>query len=367
MYLREIKVKNVRSLTDLTWRLPAEAPRAGWHVLIGDNGAGKSSLLRAVAMVLVGPKEIPALREDWASWLPPGEKQATVRLSLEFDEKVDWWAKTGNIGANPLAVGMHIIRGEQGTAPIPIKIASPAPDRHVWSGKHGWFAVAYGPFRRFRGGDRDMEKLFSASPHLARFLSVFGENVALSECLQWLQQLRFRQLEDKRSQEGTLLNALTAFINGSGLLPHGAQLDEVKSNEVRFRDGNGVPIAVEQLSDGFRSIMSMTFELIRQMTRVFTPAEIFDSADATKIKVPGVVLIDEVDAHLHPSWQHRVGGWFRAHFPRMQFLVTTHSPIICQAADVGSVFRLATPGSAEKSGMLTGVELDRLLYGSVLN
>src|SRR5712671_2638426 len=82
---------------------------------------------------------------------------------------------------------------------------------------------------------------------------------------------------------------------------------------------------------------------------------------------PGVVLIDEVDAHLHPTWQRRIGLWLREHFPKMQFIVTTHSPLICQAADVGTVWRLPQPGTNETGRMLAGVELDRLLYGNVLD
>jgi len=85
------------------------------------------------------------------------------------------------------------------------------------------------------------------------------------------------------------------------------------------------------------------------------------------VDVPGVVLIDEVDAHLHPTWQRRVGLWFREHFPKMQFIVTTHSPLVCQAADVGTVWRLPKPGTDEEAKQVTGVELDRLLYGNVLD
>ncbi|WP_437761125.1 AAA family ATPase [Sorangium sp. So ce281] len=111
----------------------------------------------------------------------------------------------------------------------------------------------------------------------------------------------------------------------------------------------------------------MTFELIRQLAATYGGDAIFDAKDPTKIIVPGVVLIDEIDAHLHPTWQRRVGRWFREHFPRIQFIVTTHSPLICQAAKPGSVFRLPRPGSEEKAGMVTGTELDRLLYGNVLD
>ena len=81
----------------------------------------------------------------------------------------------------------------------------------------------------------------------------------------------------------------------------------------------------------------------------------------------GVVLVDEIDAHLHPTWQRRIGYWLTKHFPKLQFLVTTHSPLICQAAEHGSIFRLATPGTSEEPRMVTGVERDRLVFGSVLD
>jgi AAA domain, putative AbiEii toxin, Type IV TA system len=80
-----------------------------------------------------------------------------------------------------------------------------------------------------------------------------------------------------------------------------------------------------------------------------------------------MVLIDEVDVHLHPTWQRQIGLFFRKHFPKIQFIVTTHSPLICQAADVGTVFVLPKPGEDGKGEMLEGAKLDRLLYGNVLD
>ena len=62
----------------------------------------------------------------------------------------------------------------------------------------------------------------------------------------------------------------------------------------------------------------------------------------------GVAAIDEIDAHLHPAWQQRIGDWFVEHFPETQFFVTTHSPIICRAARRGSVWLLPVPGSDEQ-------------------
>ena len=85
------------------------------------------------------------------------------------------------------------------------------------------------------------------------------------------------------------------------------------------------------------------------------------------IDVAGVVLIDEIDAHLHPTWQTRIGQWFTHYFPNLQFIVTTHSPLICRACENGSIWRLAAPGSDQVSGEVTGTQRDRLIYGNVLD
>ncbi|MFP2908365.1 AAA family ATPase [Pyxidicoccus sp. 3LFB2] len=370
MYLKKVVLTNIRSIDALEWEPPASAPTlAGWHVIIGDNGAGKSSVLRAIALALVGQGEASALRQDWNEWLRWGEKDGSIRLILDRDEFWDRPAgegkKTEDFDLRPeltlerlnMYVEPNVMFGFRGSF---------HPESGAWGSGYGWFCASYGPFRRFTGGDKDQEKLFATNPKLARHLSVFGESVALTECLEWLKLLQFKKLEGGR-QEGELLDSLKQFINQPDFLPHEARLESISSNGVRFVDGNGCEVPVENLSDGYRSILSMTFELIRQLVRTYGAESIFAPGDPTTIQVPGIVLIDEVDVHLHPTWQRRVGHWFRQHFPKLQFIVTTHSPLICQAATVGSIFRLPQPGSEERGGMVTGTARDRLLYGNVLD
>src|SRR5690606_25959698 len=59
--------------------------------------------------------------------------------------------------------------------------------------------------------------------------------------------------------------------------------------------------------------------------------------------------------------------WFTKYFPNIQFIVTTHSPLICRAADNGSIWRLSAPGSDYPSQEITGIEKERLIYGNVLD
>ena len=101
----------------------------------------------------------------------------------------------------------------------------------------GWFSAAYGPFRRFSGGDKEYASLFESTPRLARYLSIFDESVALTECLDWLRQLRFRELEGSKIDK-VLLERLREFINQEDFLPFGARLHEISSKQVTFVDGN---------------------------------------------------------------------------------------------------------------------------------
>ncbi len=83
--------------------------------------------------------------------------------------------------------------------------------------------------------------------------------------------------------------------------------------------------------------------------------------DSLSVKRSGVVLVDEIDAHLHPEWQRKIGFWLKRHFPNIQFLVTSHSPIICQAADPGGLFVLPEPGSKDIPRPLNDGEYEKII------
>jgi len=216
-----------------------------------------------------------------------------------------------------------------------------------------------------------MERLFVSHPLLAPHLSAFGENVALGESLLWLQDLEIKKLakDDEAEEAEEIQKAVITFINEAGLLPHGARIANVSPERVDIVDGHGFQVAVEEMSDGYRSILSLTFELMRLMFWAFGTDTALDGidTDAGTIDLPGVVAIDEIDAHLHPAWQQRIGDWFVTRFPEMQFLVTTHSPIICRTARQGSVWVLPAPDSDAEPRRVVGTELDRLVDGNVLD
>ena len=364
MYITRIVLKNVRSLKSITWEIEKnQCP--GWHVIIGDNGSGKSTFLKSISLVLIF-NQFDALRQDSNEWLNRNADNGHISIELLRDTENDRFTGKGKTyQAELLPVKVDLIRS-QNKVSIKKEKSTIDPSRYIWGETvKGWFSSAYGPFRRFSGGDKDYQKLFYSHPRLAAHLSIFGEDVALGESIEWLKELQFKKLESQ--SEHSLIDILISFFNNTELLPHGTKINKISSEGVEFIDGNGCPLLVEELSDGYRSILSMTFEMIRQLVQVYDLKQIFGEENQAQIIAPGIVLIDEIDVHLHPTWQKKIGIWFCKHFPNIQFIVSTHSPIICQAATQGTIYRLPKPGSNDTGQMITGQNRDRLLYGNVLD
>lgn len=377
MHITRAAIENIRIIPRFTFELGKSEQKPGWHVILGDNGAGKSTLIRALAITLIGEQNAAALRQDWSSWVGTAARGGSIALSLAADKsKYDKWSGKGRQADKPITPRLSLqreslfkLRSSQGRVRLSARpsFSGSYAKRTVWGSGAGWFSAAFGPFRRFRGGDREYDKLYYSHPRLAAHLSAFGEDVALSEALAWVKDSQFKALEG-RSDEQSLIEKLLDFINKSELLPHGARLAGVTSDGVMVENGAGTEVAIEEMSDGYRSILAMTFEIMRAMEASFGSEAFLKAIDTSSntVNLPGIILIDEIDSHLHPAWQSRIGQWFTERFPMIQFIVTTHSPIICQAAERGSIWRLASPGSDEVSGRVRGREYDRLVYGNVL-
>ena len=373
MHVQRLTIENIRSIRQLDLDLRGEENPAGWHVLLGDNGAGKSTVVRALALALMGQFNAYATREDWSRWLAAGCKSGEVSVALNVHDE-DRWIGKGRPSGGPIRakVGIANVSGGRRTngQSAPINFSGTYAKRSVWGGGEGWFSASFGPFRRFTGGDREMDQLFDSHPRLAAHLSAFGENVALGESLRWLSNLQITYLKGEgNGNEDDIIEAVQSIINQTELLPHGARTAGVSSDRIEMLDGRGAQVTVEEMSDGYRSILSLTLELIRLMFTVFDSRTALNAINTTAgtIALPGVVAIDEIDAHLHPAWQQRIGDWFVEHFPETQFFVTTHSPIICRAARRGSVWLLPVPGSDEQPRRIRGHEITRLVDGNILD
>lgn len=379
MYLRKLIIENIRSIERL--EMDFERGReAGWHIVLGTNGSGKSSIVRSIALLLMGEKEAYAARQDFSRWMRSGEETSKVSGALTMDEFFDGLSGQGPAPQKSITATVTLSKAEGfvGTKVEPT-FTGERVHRTVWGSGEGWFSASFGPFRRFTGGDRIYDRLFVSNKRLAPHLTALGEDVALTEALSWLTSLYVQSLQDERnsvqSHAKSVLQLVVDFINNSGFFPHGARISSVTNETVLVQDGNEVLVPIDQLSDGYRSALSLTIELIRQMFEIygFQRMRTAMTSQAGQIAAPGVVAIDEVDAHLHPTWQRDIGRWMRRCFPRVQFIVTTHSPIVCRAiadenGDIsGSVWLLPRPGSGAACRRADSRELKQLAFGDLID
>lgn len=110
---------------------------------------------------------------------------------------------------------------------------------------------------------------------------------------------------------------------------------DVDSEEIRAIGYDNTAIPFRLLSDGIRNTIGLVADLAHRMAQL-NPA----LGELAVEQTPGVVLIDELDLHLHPSWQRRIVNDLKRTFPKVQFIVTTHSPFIIQSLEEGELRRL---------------------------
>jgi hypothetical protein len=217
----------------------------------------------------------------------------------------------------------------------------------------GWLLLGYGPFRRLMG----YEGRAPAGRVERRLATLFDENSSLIDGVGWLVQQHLRALEGRKGAED-LKNAVLRIL-GDGLLPDGFTVEGVDSDGLWVARGDR-HFPLREMSDGYRAVTALVVDMISQIYDAYGDLAL----DGTVVMMPGVVLIDEVDAHLHVSWQKRIGGWLTKHFPNIQFIVTTHSPYVCQAADPGGLIRLPGPDDDVAPHVVDDDLYSRIVYGS---
>lgn len=124
-------------------------------------------------------------------------------------------------------------------------------------------------------------------------------------------------------------------------------MDEIDKQGHKLRE-----LRLEQLSDGFKIMIAMVADIASRMAEANPDAE-------NPLHTPGIVLIDEVDLHLHPKWQRKVLNQLHEIFPQIQFIVTTHSPIVTLgAASVAQLVLLSDNGEIETESAETYINYD---------
>lgn len=369
MYISRVVLRNIRGFAHLEFDLRRnDKTYAGWTVLTGDNGSGKSTLLKAIALGLTGKDTARILQPSFHRWIRDGadEEEASIQIEIVRSPEDDAVAEGGRRPPDQFPAKLVLRNGTK--EPALHSMIPPGkpknyatPDRTLWSpDARGWFSCGYGPFRRVSGESQEAIRPMSA-PTTEKYVTLFQETASLAEVDRWLRNLKYKELEGKALESKYL--ALLLELLSQELLPNQITIDRVDSDGLWLRDRNGVQLAWTEMSDGYRIALALLADIVRHLISTYGVDGLIEREDDGSIQIrrSGVVLIDEVDAHLHPEWQQEIGFWLKRHFPNIQFLVTTHSPIICQAADTNGLFVLPEPGSDAQPRALTQEEYEKVI------
>lgn len=177
----------------------------------------------------------------------------------------------------------------------------------------------------------------------------------------WLKNLKLAALE-KVGESRALFDSICALLTE---VLHLERI-EVSADGVRLfgEDGNGVPLS--QWSDGYLTTAGWILDLIARWTTQATMNGIPFGADFCE-QMTGLVLIDEIDLHLHPTWQAQIVRDLRRLFPRLSFIATTHNPLTLLGAEKGEIYVLRRNPEGEIEAIPRdippGLDVDQVLTG----
>jgi hypothetical protein len=391
MYLENLRLENIKCFEDLEINfMEARGKPRLMTVMLGDNGVGKSTLLQAIAIGLGGERITDLLAERLGNWVRIENKQGRIGATIRPGDSDPGAPKKRRLQVGYLATGDKPVTVD-GIFYDKLTISAKQSDdlqiltRTAYSeASKGWLACGYGPFRRFT--DRSQTSFYFVSDirdtKAARFASLFGDDEGLVPLEDWMIELDRRSLLAKREGRDpgynrlfnqlawTLLHMLpeegprsmitnVEDLRAVDLVPRYVRTTEDQGVICSDAFGNWVPLS--QLSDGYQGTMAWVGDLVSRLSRAFPQAE-------NLLEQEGVVLIDEIDIHLHPSWQRTILSQLRQRFPKIQFIVTTHSPLVAASAEEGELIVLKREGQhviAESESPVQGWRADQILTSSL--
>jgi hypothetical protein len=312
------------------------------------------------------------LQESFAGWVHQSADEARVLVNLDYVKKEDRFHGNAKSPGDGFAAAL-LWRQNGGEEPkfvadLANKKGGQSAVRGPWADNpRGWTVLGYGPFRRASGEAAPAARLMSGPPRVAALVSLFREDASLLESLEWLKDVHTRSLEGNERASATKRFVLSLLDDG--LMPEGVRVLDFKADGL-IVEQHGVKLTLRDLSDGYRTVATLALDILRHFDRSEPGLHMRDDGPLHRapplVQNHAVVLIDEIDAHLHISWQRRVGRWMTDHFPNVQFIVTTHSPFICQSASDRGIIRLSSPGEPTRDAEHVSPELfRRVVNGSI--
>lgn len=312
MFLRHLKLMNLRSIRELELSFAGPTHARSWTYLLGENGTGKSSVLRAIALVMAGADAVGELVGDPSEWIRLGRDEASIEVTFATADNEERRS------------ALRFMRGQTAFEFLDSNRDTLRQiDAAVAKADRNYFVVGYGVSRR-AANDR-LHSSGSSPFRSSRAQAVgtlFAGDAPLVSLERWAMDLDYRKGSIGLQLVETAFHTLLPDVDFS-------RIDRDR-RQILFKTPDGeLPLAA--LSDGYQAMAAWCGDLLYRITETFG-----DHKDPLKAR--GVLLVDEIDLHLHPIWQRRLVEFLHATLPNLQIVLTTHSPLTIHSADEGELF-----------------------------
>jgi predicted ATP-binding protein involved in virulence len=318
MRVRELMLSNFRVFGEPARFVFADSV----SVVAGVNGKGKTAIMDALA--LLASRLLPLIspaRSGYRTIAPTEVHAQAEQADLAFkvncagtpiDFRLNYSRQTRKMRRNPVP---EAVRDQ-------VKRAYGDPNR---AGDQAPLVVYYTTDRAGFRMPRSLPRELPRDQSLAYVRALSSRMIDYRDFM-----ARYKVWVDPDGRSGSA----EAFGRALAIFLDGFSNPTVEESPLRLRVNKaGEALYLDQLSDGERSILAIVADLVRRLS-LANP----DIPDP--LLGAGVVLIDEIELHLHPTWQRKVIEKLRTTFPNIQFIATTHSPFVIQSLRAGELINL---------------------------
>ena len=314
MFLKSIHLNNVKCFSDIALSFEDENGDIRKRtLLLAENGMGKSTLLKAIALIAGGSDAIADLLEEPSDWIRYKAQWCEISAVLVTKEGKE---REIRLRISPKDTRADVIvKNKQSLAWL---------DDALNYKKEDYFVLGFGASRHLNNtvDSRRTNTSTFTSKRAQSVATLFDPYATTTPLNSWAMDLDY--LENRTGLE-TVRKVL------SNLLPEIKfhRIDK-QSGHLLFDTPDGI-VPLHCLSDGYLAMASWMGDLL------FRVLENFDDLQEQPLTAEGLLLIDEVDLHLHPKRQRELFAFLDKWLPNFQFVVTTHSPMAAQQAGEGEL------------------------------
>ncbi|MCP4130523.1 MAG: AAA family ATPase [bacterium] len=318
-----LKINNVKCFDDVIINFNSHTNTG---LIIGPNSRGKTAILQLIALGLRGVKNVP-FPYNWKNVVKTGANTGLFEINLLLNDALI--PLKFEIDEND---GISCIEGEDRLNSI----------------KDNFLLLAYGSNRQI--------KLEDTRPYIdiEPVATLFGENGYLKHIKA---SSVFKYLDDKFDAVQELVNKVLDISYSKTRV----FLTSYDSNSLYFTTSTNPDdlIPIEALSEGFKSTFVWLFDMIIEI--------IEGGGDINNIHdIPGIILLDDIDLHLHPGWQRTILPSLEKNFPSIQFIATTHSPFVVQSTKNENLIILELDDAKNSVQIVNKERTSELSYSAIV-